>query len=730
MNIALQNQKNLLISVKSSIIGQDVVLVSLDGHEAISQLFEFRATILSPKDNIDLEKALNTPITITIKSDKQERNINGIIAQFSQGRTELKDTTYLTEYHVTIRPKLWLLTLDRNHLIFQKKDAVSIIKEVLSEGGIKDISLKAKTRGKTVREFCVQYAESSFNFISRLMEEEGIFYFFQHTADKHTLVIADNSSAHEDLGESTFAKSISQTMPMGVLYNAKMETTVNTGSSAVADYNYTNSSNALYGKSASKYDSGQCYYEYPGNFSTQQEGTDLTKLRAELFEVTHCLLYGDSTIANLIPGYSFKISGHPSSIFNAAFVVLSVEHHVSVSAYNNFAYSNRFCAFKQGVEFRPPRLARKPRIYGTQTAVVVCPSGEEIYRNEHCAIKIHFHWDQKGKKANTDDSSCWVRVAQQVAGSSWGMVMVPRVGQEVVVSFLEGDPDRPLVVGCVYNDKNLPPYSDKESMKSALKTVTFTNEAGFNELRFNDEKDKEEIYLHAQKDVTIEIVNSRTTTITESDDTLTLQKGNRTITLSAGGDKPANHSLTLTKGNEQVELTEGDLIYTIKKGNSTIQLDEGNDSITLKKGNRTITLSKGDLTCDVTGNITIKASDNVTIEAGKAVTIKSGQGMDVNAGQKLTIKAGTELKVSSGTAASIKSGTDAKIQAGTGMDLKAGTNFKASATLNMELSALMKFAAKGTISAELGGAIIQINGTGVSKVAGAMVQLTGIVKIG
>jgi type VI secretion system secreted protein VgrG len=194
-------------------------------------------------------------------------------------------------------------------------------------------------------------------------------------------------------------------------------------------------------------------------------------------------------VANLIPGFSFELSDHHNEKFNQEYILCQVEHNFNLSGQGGYVYRNKFLAFPKGTEFRAPRRMPKPRIYGTQTAVVVCPSGEEIYRNEHCCVKVHFHWDQVGKDKDADDSSCWIRVAQPIAGKSWGAIFIPRVGQEVVVSFLEGNPDKPLIVGCVYNDQYVPPYADSDAMKSCLKLATFKDEEGFNEVRFHDEKD-------------------------------------------------------------------------------------------------------------------------------------------------------------------------------------------------------------------------------------------------
>ncbi|MDR1236361.1 MAG: type VI secretion system tip protein VgrG, partial [Holosporaceae bacterium] len=662
------------------------------------------------------------------------------ITEFSQGATANKSDEYTTEYYATIRPKLWLLTLDRNSLIFQEKTAIDIIKQVLDDLAISDVEDKTKSCGKVQREYCVQYSESSFAFISRLMEDEGIFYFFKHEKNKHTLVLADASSAHAKppAGESKveFFRGVNDVFPLGKVFDTKMTSAVNTGGYSSSDYNYTISQTDLFGKLDCKY-KGEMYYEYPGTFSKLNEGQDLSKLRVELFEFNHCLLCASSTAANLTPGFLFTVAEHHVEKFNKEYVVYEVEHSYNFSASSGFIYRNRFRAFEKGVEFRPSRKTPKPRIYGNQTAVVTCPSGEEIFRNEHCSVKVHFHWDQAGKKDEKD--SCWIRVAQVLAGSGWGGIFVPRIGQEVVVSFIEGDPDRPLIVGCVYNDKNMPAYTDKEAMKSSLKTVTFTDEAGFNELRFNDEKDKEEIYVHAQKDVYIDIKYSRKTEIEESDDTLDLFKGSRNITLQSK-DGAIQHSLTVKEGNSLVMLEKGDSSVTLKEGNSTVTLEKGDRTITLGDGNISYDI-KGNCTWKISGDLTIKVDGNISVESGKVITTKSGQDTKMEAGTAFSLKGGTDVKAESGTAFTIKGGTDVKAESGTAMAIKsgmamdiksgmamaikAGMNLDAAATMGMTLKANMMLEEQGQLGVKIAGLQVEVAGQAMAKISAPMITIGG-----
>jgi type VI secretion system secreted protein VgrG len=730
----LQSQKDLLVELTLSAAKGDIIVNNIRGSEALSELFEFQVNFSSADRDINAEKILGTNATIHFKSESHERFINGIITQFSQGATSLKEDIYHTEYFFTMRPKLWLLSLDNNCKMFQNKSATEIIKSVLKDNKISDISSKASKCGGSSREYCVQYNESSFNFISRLMEDEGIFYYFTHEKGKHTLVIADNANGYQKLKkDAEFIKTNHEICPLGKVFNTSKSTFMNVGGYSLADYNYQLSQTKLFSKLDTKW-KGNVFYEYPGGFSKASEGDSISKIRVQEIESRHMMLQGDSTIPDFAPGTTFNLKQHHAESFNDSYILYRVEHIFDRTEKNGFVYRNRFLALPKSAEFRPQRKTPKPKIYGNQTAVVVCPSGKEIYRDKYCCVKVHFHWDQEGKAKDTNDSSCWIRVAQLLSGSNWGAVYVPRVGQEVVVSFLEGDPDRPLIVGCVYNDKFMPPYPDSQEKMSTMKTVTFTKDSRFNEVRFNDENEKEEIFVHAQKDVNVDVID-----------------GSHSTKLHAKPGKKVKHSLEIVKGDKSVLLKEGDSSYTMKKGNSTIQLDEGNSSITLKKGNSTIQLDngnstitlkkgdskiklqkgnqtveiKGDCTIKISGNLKIKASKNVSIEAGKELSLKSGTAMKAKAGSSLTVKASASAKFQSTGSFTCKSASSMTMQAAMSMNIKATAtmNIKANASMNIKSMGMLK--AEGMALTNITGVAVQINGKGVSSFRAPMITIGG-----
>lgn len=768
--VLLTNQKELVAQLKTALGENDIVLKSLHGVEKISELFEFRVVFQTKNSGLDQDNALGTSFTVTIKADKEERHINGIVAEFSQNASKGDGSaTDVTEYVAVLRPKLWYLTLDKNYLIFHQKSAMDIIKAKLSDGGVTDIEDKTTSCGKTVRNYCVQYGESSFNFISRLMEDEGISYFFKHSDGKHVMVLADSSSAHKPIeGDKKidFMLGVQTVFPLGVIFNTSMTTAFNTGGYITADYNYTISQTKLYSKLDSKYKKGPKYYEYPGIFEKANEGDNIAKHRVEEFESSHCFMNASSTVPRLSPGCSFEIKGHHCGKFNKEFVVYGVEHIYDFTGQNGYIYMNNFSSFPKGTEFRPPRIAYHPRISGTQTAVVLSNAGD-LEPDKFASIKVKFHWDQE------DAGTCWVRVMQPTAGKGWGHLFIPRVGQEAVVAFVGGDPDRPVVIGCLYNDDCVVPYTEEQKEFSCIKQWTLDGDKS-NELRFNDKADEQEIYVHGEKDVHVNIINSRLTEIEESNDTLQLWKGNRTIELLAQGDDPGNHlteltrgdktihiiegnqitnldkgdaettqtegdmRYTMTKGNATILMSEGDLSHTMSKGNKTIEMTEGNLSYTMTKGDATITLSEGNVGYTMSkGNATVTLSEgnaDVTLTKGNAsVTLSEGNATitlangnlsydvtgdcSIHVTGKLNIKADDAISIESGSGTKIKAGQALEAESGTDIKMKAGTNLKAEAGVNMEL--------KGGAQAKVAGPMVEIAGQGTVKINGPMITIGG-----
>jgi len=402
---------------------------------------------------------------------------------------------------------------------------------------------------------------------------------------------------------------------------------------------------------------------------------------------------------------------HPRKSLNDEYVVYRVRHKIAQTQLKNDSgeaaydrtYENNFWAYPSKEKCKPELTQNKPRIHSLQTATVTGPEGEEIYSDKYGRVKVKFHWDSRGEE--DDKSSCWIRVAQNWAGSSWGGLVLPRVGMEVVVSFMDGDPDRPLIMGCVYNGDNMPPYEATENTKSTFMTNSSKDGAGYNELCFEDKKDSEKIYMHAQKDMNVVIENERTEEIVEGDDTLTITAGSKTISLDG-------------KGTSYL-----------------VEIKDGDKDLEIKKGNHTITLSKGDLTIDVTGKIDIKATDNITIESMKKVMITGKTGVDIKSDANITNKAKNiestaDMEIKD-KAKNIESTAEAKFKnVGKMFDIEAKANLKIKAAKmdsTVDGPVMNKAAA---ITTTVDGAVTNKAGVMTSNIDGAFTVKGAVATIG
>jgi type VI secretion system secreted protein VgrG len=648
--------------VVTSPLGPDVLVVrDFNGEERISGLFHFSVSMLSEDAALAFDDVVGQGLTVAVElADGSSRYFHGIVTRFSQaggyGRTSV--------YHAELRPWLWMLTLTADCRIWQAQSVPQILEALFGELGFTDFR-NALTGTYTARDYCVQYRETAFAFVSRLMEEEGIFYFFEHAEGKHTLVLADDGGAHAacpGLATARYRQTATSAEYEDVVTRCTLERQVTTGKVALDDYSFETPATDLV---VTVEGSGGTLrvYDYPGGFAQTSDGERLAKLRIEACEVPGKTLRGDSFCRAFTAGFKFTLEGHERDDANVAYVLRSVVHSGSQDG-----YSNSFEAFPADTPFRPARVTPKPSIPGAQTAVVVGKSGEEIWTDSYGRIKVQFHWDQKGK--SDENSSCWIRVAQGWAGKGWGAFFLPRVGQEVLVSFLEGDPDRPIVSGCVYNATMTVPYAlPADQTKSTLKGKSSKAGEESNELRFEDKKDSEEVYLRAAKDLTVSVKNARTTTIEEADDTLTVTKGKRTVTVSEG-----DEALTVAKGKRTVTVTEGDEAHTVTAGKRDVKVggDEThkNDAKFTHEtgGNYTLKVT-GDLVIEATGKITFKAGTEIGIEAGTALKAKAGTELSSEAGTSLKVKAGLDL-TSEGLSVKTKASTSVAIEAGTTFEVK------------------------------------------------------------
>lgn len=657
-------QDNLGLTVTSPLGANDLLLRSLNGEDRISGLFHYQLELYSQKSDLDLTAVVGKPVTAKISHPKGEYFINGVCARFVQAGTSSRFTTYYAE----LRPWAYMLTLTADSQIFQEKSVTDIIKQVFDDAGFSDY--KISTQGSyNPREYCVQYQETAFDFVSRLMEDEGIFYFWEHEDGKHTMVIADDPSAHKARPGADPARVKTQDSSgrfEEVVTHVALEQQVTVGAFAMTDYNFEQPSTALEATVTGE-DAKLEVFEYPGGYIVKGDGEARVKKRIEEHELPAKLIRGQSYCRSFISGSKMSLEEHVRSDLNGDYVLSYVSHQA-----NTTRYQNTFEAFPADVPYRPARITRKPVIVGAQTAVVVGKSGEEIFTDKYGRIKVKFHWDRKGKPDET--ASCFIRVAHGWAGKGWGAFYLPRIGQEVIVSFLDGDPDRPIITGSVYNAEQTVPYAlPDNATKSTVKSEISKGGGGFNEFRFEDKKDSEEIFMHAQKDYKVTIKNDAVWEIL-NDETVTI------------------------KNQRKVEIQEADDLLTVTKGNRKVEVSKGNDDLKVK-GTRVVDVTdkedhknKADFAHDVGGNYTLKVKGNLTIEATGKISIVSTGAMGIESKQDIAMKAGMNLKA--------KAGMNMKLEGGINVDVKGGVGFKAK-----------------------GGAMAEVQGGGMLTLKGGLVKI-------
>lgn len=615
---------------------------------------------------LTLSSAVATHITATLHNDANQRPLDALVAEICQ----LPADATADRYQVVLRPWLWWLTLASNNRVFQNLSTSDIVTTIFKAHGFTDFKLSLSGSYEP-REYCVQYGETDFAFVSRLLEEEGIFWFFTHEDGKHTLVLGDSSDAFVQIPNGPKVPYLGQGMGQRELHgirSAQYSVQAVSGVYSATDYAFTTPTTSLYSK-AEAVAGPLSMYEHPGGYIAKARGDALTKQRVDGLRSQEKRLIGESDCRWLVPGHWFTLTGHDDASLNIDWVVTAVTHDAS-----HEHYRNRFEAIPKATAYRPPRLTPKPHMH-TQTAQVVGKAGEEIWTDQYGRIKIQFPWDRDGK--NDETSSCWVRVVLPWSGKGFGMQFIPRIGQEVIVTFIDGDPDRPLVTGCVYNGDNTLPYALPDNQtQSGIKTNS-SKGGGFNELRFEDKKDAEEVFLQAQKDMkvnvlndstvtighdeTLTVQNARTRTVKEGDETITLEKGKRTVTIQTGSDTlDVKDSRTVSVGADQTHSTGGNYSHKVS-GNYELTVD----------GNLTIKVT-GTLTLQSSGDFTAKSDKNLTTQAGMALTDKAGTSLTNQAGTSLDNKAGTTLTNDAGISLTNKAAAEQTVDGGGMLTIKGG----------------------------------------------------------
>ena len=676
------------LAVSTPLDDDVLLLTAFRGHEQVSGLFNFELEMLSDDPSINPKELIGKEVGFRVaRKEGEPRHFHGIIKRFVAG-DEVEDDR--RAYRAEIVPWLWFLTRTSDCRIFQEMTAPEIIEQIFKDLGFDASRYDLFLNGSyTKRTYCVQYRETDFNFVSRLMEEEGIYYFFKHEEDNHTLVISDVPHAYFDCEESVvdFPRDETSIHIGDHLTGWQHHYAYRSGHWTHTDYNFETPSTSLKSDTATvvevadnkKYE----FYDYPGLYEDRGAGIGLVGLRMEEEEAGYDSVEGTSQCRTFAPGARFRVGRHRSASEEGhSYVILSVHHSGSeLAGYESgwqgeSDYRNSFRCIPDSVVFRPNRLTPKPVVQGMQTAVVVGPAGEEIYCDRYGRVKVQFHWDREGKK--NEESSCWIRAAQSSAGRQWGFVALPRIGQEVVVSFLEGDPDRPLIIGGVYNAEQMPHYELPNHMtRTYLKTNSSKSGDGYNELMFEDKMGDERVFVHAEHNMDVRVKNdSKSRIYGNRHQIIGWEKDGRkggtqrelvhqdkhihvkgahfehidgsVEWLVGHGDNPNGGNLDIVVEKQKSELIEADSHLQIKgdhrqKTDGTYSLVIGGDQQNKVGGN--IAMEAGSA-----GEVHIKAGMKVIIEAGVQISLK-GPGGFVDIGPAGVTIQGTMVKINSGGSA-------------------------------------------------------------------------------
>jgi type VI secretion system secreted protein VgrG len=650
-------------------LGKDVLLLkSMHGVEAMSQPFQWKLNLLSEKNDVDPDAILGQKVSIGMSlPNGKKRFFHGFVSEFSLGGW----IQNFNEYRAIVRPWYWLLTRTADCKIFQEMTVPQIFEEVVKQYGFTDYELKLAGTYQPW-EYCVQYRETDFNFLSRLLEQEGIYYFFVHEEGKHTMVLADDPGQHKTLsGYETvpyYAPGGTDTQRERDHLEAWAWTkAVQPGSFATTDFDFEKPRKSLSGKSTVARKHSQADYEifdYPAELSKLESSqSDLTaKVRIQELQASYLLAHGHGNAAGLGTGLRFKLDKYPRKDLNIEYLITQAIYSLTVDSYETgtpggAARGEEFAVEIEAIDaktpFRPDRRTPKPVVQGAQTAIVVGKAGEEIFTDKYGRVKVQFHWDRYGKQ--DEKSSCWIRVAQVWAGKAWGAIHIPRIGQEVIVSFLEGDPDQPIITGRVYNGDSMPPYGlPANATQSGIKSRSSKGggDANFNEIRFEDKKGSEQFTTHAEKDQDVTVENDEVVSIGHD----------RTETVG--------HDETITIGNNRTEKVGVNEAITI--GSNRTETVGANETISIG-GSRTITVAKTESASvalqrthnvGINETISIGAAQEVTIGAAQTITVGAVQATTVGADQTNTIGAtrtvtvGSDQTVEIGAKAAMTIGAD------------------------------------------------------------------------
>ena len=661
----VQLQNNRLFTIDAAPEGlSELVLVDFQGTEGLSQLFEFHLRLASQDPNIELKQMIGQPVTISLQlttafASSEQRYFHGYVTNFSHLDTD----GGLATYSATIRPWLWMLSRQQDIRIFQEQTAQSIISGVFQDYGSLASYEFRLSKATANRSYCTQYRETDLNFVLRLMQEEGLFFNFEHTKTGHKLIVTDSSTSAKPIDGFSPSMPYSQgemldDVDVVTSLQSKRELMPTDVGLKAADYKVPNA--RRYQTSKADIDQGDVpsyeIYDYvgPQGFPDRDRGYELASFRAEALAAHSKVFFGTSTSRRLMPLRYLQIEDHydhNGKPEDRQLMILTVAH----SGQNNYqagkgaaSYSCSFTCIRKKIPYRPLLTIPRPTIPGPQTAVVVGPAGEEIYTDQLGRVKVQFHWDRLGNK--NQSSSCWVRVGQPWAGKGFGMIQIPRIGEEVVVLFLDGNPDRPLIISRVYNAQNMPPWAlPASATQSGILTRSSkgATSANANAIRFEDKKGQEEVWLHAEKDQRIEVENNESHTV-GNDRSKTIGH-DETVQVKNDRTETVGNNETIMIGANRTERVGGN--ETLNVGGNRSETIDGAQSLVIALASaETVGLAKA---LTIGGAYTVTVAGAINTAAGLASAEEVGLSKTTMVGKTYTITAGDRIELKTGSASLI-----------------------------------------------------------------------------
>ncbi len=643
-------------------LGKETLMpINFSGSETLSQPFNFSLQAISDNINIDPAAILGKPITLSIHTNDRGliRYFNGYVTKFHAEQV-VEGNRY---YRAEIQPWLSFLNFSSDCQVFQQKTVVQIAEAIFKQFKFTHFDTTGLSNSYKPRNYCVQYRETSLHFLSRLFQEEGIYYFFKHEDGKHTLMLADSPTAIKPATDALAVYTAgSHQAPAITQFTRQYQ--FYSGKAAHTDYNHTTPDNSLHAQQqgSAKLKAAENYeqFDYPGLYEDNSSGNSRAQQRFEAQEAQYDSLHGKSNYVSFSCGSKFSIENAPAASDNGDYAITTVMHYATDGSYlhddtGNQSYYNTFICIPATTPYQSSIHYHKPLVHGAQSAWVVGGPNEELETSDYGQVKVQFHWDRKGKK--DEYSSCWLRVAQLWAGKNWGALFIPRIGQEVLVHFLEGDPDRPVIMGTVYNADNMPPYSLPGSQsRSGIRTSSTKGAAAdeYNELYFEDRHNSEEIYIQAQKDFNklvknnlgVKVQNDHTH-VTKHDSSITVGNDHshttsNNSTVSVGHDfmhSTANNSFVSVSQN-YTQSTGSNSTHTVAKDYS----HETGNNATQIVGNDYTHLTGNSVNQDIAQNLNITIGNTGTMQAKQSITLRVG-GNSLLINMKGIFINGTEVKV-------------------------------------------------------------------------------------